>query len=408
MSAGRGQELTSKKSQHGGVAMWKEGVRALGIAFLAVMTLTGCPSVITTANNQAEAVAVANYDVLNDKLAQRVRTVLGVSDTGSTTQVLVTSSDGGIGSIYRTGGRWIPYDDTSCTFPEPKGTAMPTAFPSYQISKTLAADIGLDNALIQTLAKFSVNLSDSSSFSFSIDSPTLKVVSDTSFHDGLQKPGCQQVLKSANGDLYVVRGYVSGKRTFTTSVDATRLVQAGITKIGTFNINAGGGKTVLQVTDSVPTDFLQILELQAFGSTSASSPTVVAAIPPPPPPAPPPPLATLPTATSGTDAPPIDNVHDNKNANLIYIQQNTADGKTVGADAKKLLTEKGFSVAQGVESLDKTPGNSQVRYFRDADRAAADQVAATLRSKFGNIEAIRSNIPGVKTGQLEVWLSKQP
>lgn len=388
--------------------MGKTHVPTLGVALLVAVTLTGCADVTDTTNKQAEVVAVANFDVLNDKLAQRVRTVLGVPDTGSTTQVLVTSSDGGIGSVYRTGGRWIPYDDTSCTFPAPKKTSMPSAFPAYQISKALAADIGLDNTLIQALAEFSVNLSDSSSFSFSIDSPTLEVVSDTSFRDGIQKPGCQQVLRAANGDLYVVRGYVSGKRTFTTSVDATRLVRAGITKIGTFNINAGGGKTVLQVTDSAPTDFLQILELQAFGSASTSHPTVVVAVPPPPPPAPPPPLTTASTAAAGTEAPSIDGAHDNKNANLIYIQQNTADEKTVGTAAKKLLTDRGFSVAQGVESLDKTPTTSQVRYFRDIDRVAADQAAAALRVKFANIEVIRTNIPGVKPGQLEVWLAKQP
>ena len=183
--------------------MGKTHVPTLGVALLVAVTLTGCADVTDTTNKQAEVVAVANFDVLNDKLAQRVRTVLGVPDTGSTTQVLVTSSDGGIGSVYRTGGRWIPYDDTSCTFPAPKKTSMPSAFPAYQISKALAADIGLDNTLIQALAEFSVNLSDSSSFSFSIDSPTLEVVSDTSFRDGIQQPGCQQNKRIVHGsDFY--------------------------------------------------------------------------------------------------------------------------------------------------------------------------------------------------------------
>ncbi|MEK6290476.1 MAG: hypothetical protein V4793_03635 [Paraburkholderia tropica] len=371
--------------------MHRKTMYLLGFACLTAIGLASCKrqDVASTANSQAEVIAVANYDVLNNILAKRVREQLGVADANSTTQVLVTNGGAAIGAVYRTGGRWIPYNDSSCTFPDPQRAALPSAFPSYQISKTLALSMGLDNELIQALSKFDVKLSDASSFSFSVEKPIMQVVSDTALTDGIEKPNCKAALKAANGDLYIVRGYISGKRTFRTSVDATRLVEAGIKKIASFDINAGGGKTLLEISDSEPSSFLQILELERYAAPA--------------------PVAYRPVIpTIDTLLPVRDTAHNPDLPSIVYIQQNSADAKSVGNTAQSLLSARGIRVASDVESLEKTPSTSQVRYFRDADRNAAEQVASQLSSRFRDIEPIRSKVPGAKAGQLEVWLSKQP
>ncbi|MFM0221065.1 hypothetical protein [Paraburkholderia dipogonis] len=359
--------------------------------FIAIGLLTtACSKTPATqeANEHSDVAAVANYDVLNEGLAERVRNVLHVPATGSTTQIFVTTTESGIGSVYRTHGPWLPYNDSSCQFSTPPKNGMPSVFTTYQISKSIAADVGLDSSLIQALASFDVKLSNASSFSFSILDAQLQVVSESNFKEGLAEPKCASALASAGDDLYVVRGYVSGKRAFSTTVDTSGLVKAGVKKIATFDISADGGKATLGITDTQPIEFLQILELV---HAPATNPALTASASPAAP-APPP----RPSAPAGTNGPSI-----------IYIQQNTADNRSVGDKAKDILKKAGLPVANGVESLAKTPDRSIVKYFQDADQAGAEHVAELLGAQYGKVDAIRAKAPNVKAGQLEVWLAKQ-
>lgn len=357
-------------------------------SFVLILSVIGCrqsTQVAQEEKSQSDVATIANYDDLNESLAKRVRTALGIADASSTTQILVTANKSGIGSIFRTGGRWIPVDDSSCQFPVPTKAEMPNVFTTYEVNKALAASVGLDSSLIQALAKFDVNISNDSSFSFSIQDAEVQVLSDNTFASGLSKPTCANAVKAANNaDLYVVRGYVSGKRAFTTSVDTKRLVQAGVTKIANFDINAGSGKATLGISDDKPMEFLQILELIPARPGASSAPP----------------------AASVSSAPPSPSVPKGA-VSIIYVQQNLADDKSVGIAARDILSRAGLPVEKQVESLKGTPNKTQVKYFRDADQVAAAHVAELLAAKFGNVDAIRAKAPNVKAGQVEVWIAKQ-
>ncbi|WP_157635135.1 hypothetical protein [Burkholderia ubonensis] len=366
-----------------------------------MVLLSGCNLSPTKPKNQD--LSLSDYDALNSQLAQRASSTFGISTPGSTTLIVVAASNESIGTLYRTGGRWIPYDDTSCTFAT-KTTTVDSAFPAVHITKELAADVGLDNDIIKELSNFEVNFSNSADFSFTINTPTLTITSDSNLAIGLQNATCKTAIASAKSELYVIRGFISGTRQFTTTADTKRLVDAGIKNLATFKINAGGGSDTLQLTDKSQSNFLQILEL-------------VAAAPPEVPAGPPPSNAgSTPQILSGGDtligdyrmSPVPSNSMGNAPKKVIYVQQNIADSKKIGTGTVLLLASQNLPVEPNVDLRPDTPKVSQVRYFSDSDRGIADQVAQTLREKYPNIGSVRFNIPGAKPGQVEVWLAKQP
>ena len=355
------------------------GLVALGAGLYAY---THPPKIADSTSKGSTEVSVVNYDVLNENLADRVRKILNTS--GSAVQVFVTTTESSIGALYRTGGPWIPKNDSACQFKSPPSYSMPNAFAEYQLSKAIAADIGLDSSLLQKLANYNVKITSESSFSFSIVDPKLQVVSDDDFKEGLQAANCAHAIGSEGEDLYVVRGYVSGKRSFSTTVDATQLLNAGVKKIGSFEISGDGGKQSLEMTDAGPREFLQIVQLvHAASGNNASSPSASGAAPAPP----------VPQGTG---------------LSIIYVQQNSGDAKEVGIAARDMLAKTGLPVERGIESLKKTPDRSEVKYFQDSDQAGAERVAEILEGKFGKVDAVRAKAPNVKPGQLEVWLAKQP
>jgi hypothetical protein len=92
---------------------------------------------------------------------------------------------------------------------------------------------------------------------------------------------------------------------------------------------------------------------------------------------------------------------------VVYVQQDADDPAQVGEAMVEQLRAEGMGVVSGVERLptNRMPPAPQVRYFREADRAAAEQALAVLNRTHPDAKLVLLRLPA-PAGQLEVWLPK--
>src|SRR2546422_161759 len=221
-------------------------------ALLAAAT-TGCrPTREPT--SQRPTVSVSSFDDFNKDLAKRVTTVL-VPGGSSDFQVVITPAMDPIGTLYRK-GRSVPFDDKACVpAAEPMARNMPNVFPSYRLDGKVAAEFGLDETVLQSVASVGVSVAMGTSFTFSVLNPQLKVLSDTAIQGVFTGTTCAAATKK---EMVMVRGYVSGQRSFSTQADASANAKVGVVKVGKFNVE-GSNAGFLSITDDAPQAFLQIL-----------------------------------------------------------------------------------------------------------------------------------------------------
>jgi hypothetical protein len=323
------------------------------------------------------SVTVSSFDEFNQDLARRVTNVL-VPGGASDFQVVVTPATDPIGTLYRR-GRSVPFDDSACapsTQPTPR--SMPNVFPAYTLNAKVAAEAGLDEALFQGVASARSSLAAASSFSFSIIDAQMKVLTDRAIQQVLAGSGC---AAAASGEMVIVRGYVIGKRRFSTASDRSGATNAAMAKVGKFDVEASNAG-LLSITDEAPQEFLQIL-----------SEVVVPVQGPPGTVAAPPSAVTAPGPVGGEGK--------------IYVQQAEADTPASGSQIVSLLQTGGFKVEPRVErTADKvTPDRAQVRYFNEADKERAMQVLETFKQKYPDAVLVPLKIRA-PLGQLEVWLPR--
>lgn len=323
------------------------------------------------------SVTVSSFDEFNQDLARRVTNVL-VPGGASDFQVVVTPATDPIGTLYRR-GRSVPFDDSACApSAQPTPRSMPNVFPAYTLNAKVAAEAGLDEALFQGVASARSSLAAASSFSFSIIDAQMKVLTDRAIQQVLAGSGC---AAAASGEMVIVRGYVIGKRRFSTASDRTGATNAAMAKVGKFDVEASNAG-LLSITDEAPQEFLQILSEVVV--PAQGGPGNVAA---------PPSAVTAPGPVGGEGK--------------IYVQQAEADTPASGSQIVSLLQADGFKVEPRVErTADKvTPDRAQVRYFNEADKERAMQVLETFKQKYPDAVLVPLKIRA-PLGQLEVWLPR--
>jgi hypothetical protein len=167
---------------------------------------------------QPQPVSVSSFDDFNKDLAKRVTDVL-VPGGAADFQVVATPATDPIGTLYRK-GRSVPFDDTACApSAEPVPRSLPNAFPSYTLDAKVAADVGLDQALLQGVADLGTSLDAETSFNFSILDARMKVLTDRAVEQLLAASNC---AAAATKEMVIVRGYVAGQRQFSTRPPADR------------------------------------------------------------------------------------------------------------------------------------------------------------------------------------------
>jgi len=328
-------------------------------------------------------VSVSSYDDLNKDLAKRVAALLGTGDAVDF-QVRPTPVDDPIGTLYIK-ARSVAVDDMSCVpSSAPQARSMPNAFPSYALDRSVAAEVGLSDALLQGIASAGVSVQSGSSVSFTVLDPQLKALTDSAIRRVLTNATCADAAKTG---LLIVRGYVVGQRNFMTKADLSGGVKGGVVKVGNVDVD-GTRNDVVSVTDRAPQEFLQILS------------EVASASPPPPVNGNPPPVAPnlAPTLTAPK---PV------AGAGQIFVQQDNRDAGGRGSQVVALLKDAGLPVNPGIEKTasDRTPVQPQVRYFSEADKPKAEHVLEQLKQQYPDA-VLRPMKIQAPPGQMEVWLPR--
>jgi hypothetical protein len=340
-------------------------------AMAALVVVTGCSGSTPPPGGTNP---ITNYDKFNRDLAKRISEVLG-SGAAPEFQVVVTAVNDPIGTLYLK-GRSVAVDDTSCRPAiNPDARSMPSAFPSYTLDNKAAGELGIDSGVLQGVASAGANLSDAASFAFAVASPHLQALTDKALTDLVDTGACNTALLK-NKDMVLIRGYVIGQRSFSTTTKVAAGANVGVTKVGSLNISVASNGAV-NITDDAPQAFLQVIT-EVAPRLSVNAPAQF----------------SVPKQVSGVGH--------------IYVQQDRADDPRKGSSFVKLLQVAGFGdVATQVERTNsaRTPNTAQVRYFNEADKARALEVLNKLKVEYPDAKLVPIKLPA-PPGQLEVWFPR--
>jgi hypothetical protein len=317
-------------------------------------------------------VSLASYDDFNRDLAARVARVLGAG-AAPEFQVVATPVSDPIGTLYLK-GRSVAADDTSCRpASNPDARSMPNAFPAYSFGSTLAGELGIDSGVLQGVASAGATLSNESAFTFSVGSPHLQVLSDAALKTLVGTSVCKAAIQK---DMVLVRGYVTGQRSFVTSGKLAAGASASVTQVGSLKISVASNGAV-NISDDATQPFLQVIT-EVAPPAGGTAPVTVSA----------------PAQMTGPGR--------------IYIQQDGSDDMRKGSGVARSLQAAGFNnVVPQVErtASARTPKEAQVRYFNDADKAQAIEVLKKLQQQYPGATLVAMKIPAPR-GQIEVWLPR--
>lgn len=375
------------------------GVAAAGVAALAgffAWKYWPRPPVPPPHDPPGAVFQVNTMDELLKELAKRVATQSGEAKDF---QVLVTVYQDPIGTLMEP-GRSVADDDESCRpKAEPEKRDAPSLFPAFKTNGTVAGDFGLE-APLSELGKAGVTTRAADSVIVTIDAPGRLALTGAKLRAILDDPICRKALGSRT--MWLVRGYISGQREFTVSSD--RSVQLkGAMKVASFDVHPAGAN-LISMKDDKERLFLQIVsEVQAPALTeSANMPSMLPSILPKATPGP--------TATPSLAAPQLTAPKAPAAAaaatGRIYIQQDQADAP---AHAQALINAlSAYNVVRKVELIPsaKMPLAPQVRYFNEADKSRAEEVAGVLKKGAGLDAGVKRIALPAPSGQLEVWLQR--
>ena len=185
------------------------------------------------------------------------------------------------------------------------------------------------------------------------------------------KNECKSILSSK--ELWFVRGYAVGKRTFLFGTEIDRTIKAKIEKIASFDVSFGSDNRSLKVIDEKPAKFIQIISAVKIeqGITKSNLPST-----------------------------PID-------IGRVFIQKDRQDLSGSSQTVLNNLRNANFRVEGNIESIDssKMPRVAQIRFFNETDRELANRAAEILKNQFPIISVLKLKLPA-PTGQMEVWLPR--
>jgi hypothetical protein len=323
------------------------------------------PKVDTAAYNQ--------MDGFLKELASRAGANLGSAEDF---KIVVTQAYYPIGTLMRTGST-IPIDYTACLpAGAPPKSPTPSLFPSYELSKALAVDFGLDNEAIKQLADFGVTIKDTDTINLAVRAAKIQTLADNDLLQLLARGDCKGAVPASTA--WLVRGYVLGQRTFLLKNEKANIVKGKIEKIASFNVSVGSGDASLNITDDAEVGFLQIVSQVAVAATSLAPATV-----------------TKPQVLAATGR--------------VYVQRDRVDSTSKAESVVAALQSAAFGVAGSIERIDSSrmPKAAQVRYFNEGDRPGAERALVELQKQFPDAKLVRVGLPA-PVGQLEVWLPKAP
>lgn len=336
------------------------------ITVISAITLAACHH-----NPPPPLTAYDSMDKFMGDLANRANSRMG---SANDFKVIVTQANFPIGTLLRPEST-VPIDYTAC-LPSvtPSAAGTPSLFPTYEITKGLAMDFGLDNEVIQKLADFKIEIKDFDKINVSVKDPKIQTLSDNEIKKTLLTTECRNSIPA--GGAWLIRGYIAGQRNFSLGNENSKNIKGKITKVASFDVNLGSGDSSLEISDSTKTDFLQVI------SQVTTSPIKNDAL-----------VLNIPQASS--------------NPGKIYVQRDRLDTSAAGEAIVASLKSKSFTVATGIERIDtsRMPKTAQVRYFNDSDKSAAEKALAELQKQFPTAILLRVGLPA-PSGQLEVWLPR--
>jgi hypothetical protein len=271
-------------------------------------------------------------------------------------------------------GTTFPADATACVADEKQiaSAETPIIFPDYSSTFKNSLELGIDNQLIKRLVESGVKIKDKDEVTMTVADSKLEFIDDTGYTKLAEREACKSILSGRQ--LWMVRGYIVGKRTFSFSSEVERTGKAKIEKIASFDVDFGSGNSSIKVTDANPTKFVQIISAITIQQGSAKT--------------------SVPSAPQG--------------AGRIFVQKDRQDSSSAGQAVVASLRAVGFNVESVVQPIDssKMPlGVAELRFFNEVDRELALKVAAKLKDQFQEISLKRSYSPA-QVGQLEVWLPR--
>jgi hypothetical protein len=392
-------------------------VRVFAIACALPILLSGC---ISTNPPKPPAEAYQSMDAFLAQLAKRVQS--GMSPGGTAPedfQIVVTQAMYPIGTVLRPSST-IPIDYSACVpTADIKKWAMPSMFPQYKLSKSLAVNFGLDNNVISELVDFGVDYKNSGDINLTVEGPEMQSLADRELLAIANTSTCISAISP--GPVWVVRGYVLGKRTFSLQRQNSLSTSAKVTDIGSFKISANPGSPSVSIADKVESGFLQIVSQLSpptvtrtptaepnisSAPTSSSTGTATASIG----------QATADTGQS-TQAPPpgtqVVTSFEKPKATAgitgrVFIQRDRNDlsGKSE-AILQALTQDPSLRVDPRVEAIkhENMPSKPTVRYFNAGDSTIAERVLERFKKIYPDAVAMPITLPAPQ-GQVEVWLPR--
>jgi hypothetical protein len=390
-----------------------------------VLLLFGCvapPTVPETAyDNMAKFLA---------QLAQQVQDSMAPGkDKPQDFQIVVTQAAYPIGTVLRPSST-IPIDYSACApTTAVNKSPMPSAFPTYKLSKSVAANFGLDNKVIRELVDFGVDYKNSSNIDLTVENPMIQSLADRELATIANGPNCISAISP--GPVWVVRGYVLGKRNFSLQRQNSITSSAKVTDIGSFQISANPGSPIVSIADTGESSFLQIVSqlsaptvMRTVAATSGTSSASVTTAPGE--------ITTTTaggttTTTTGRGAASADTsrgpsqptgtqvfttfekpkpIADTTGRIYVQMDKNDRSGKS-DAVMRALTEDTSLRVEPRVEAIkhENMPSRPTVRYFNAEDSTLAERVLAQFKKVFPDAIAVPVTLPAPR-GQVEVWLPK--
>lgn len=332
-------------------------------------------------------------DQFQNALAGRVNEKIHPNASVPDFQVVVTDTNDPIGTVYRD-KTTIPILRANACKPsqDPPMVDALGYFPgTYAISKNLAMELGLDEAVFHGFVKLGANVKDADTLGFSIKNAKRQVLDDQSLKALTGQADCRGALKEMNFDgqtVRIVRGYVTGIRDFSAKRNLGVSANAEITKIGKFKFEPVTNEETIVAKDEQSVQFLQIISEVTIKKEGD---------------------AIVPGSLTKVSAPSAgilgSNIYITKG--MIFVQMDEEDKSEVGHKLISELKQLSWNVASKVQRVEhaRMPKASQIRYFHDEDKAKAEELQETLKLTRSEIKVVRLGFPA-PPGQLEIWLTK--
>lgn len=360
------------------------------------MLLASCKDAAPVVAPEAPEPEFQSMDNLNTALAQRAATRLGFEVDEY--RVIVTEAGFAPGTLLTPNtSRVESYTACAPGEPRPPEVALPSMFPDYSISNTVAASFGLDEAVLSSLAAAKVEVTGNRAAKLTFRNVKASFLANDQLLQVLKQPACKQAIGA--GEYFLVRGEIKGQRSLALDGSLKANAEVKAATIGNVAITPLDGRAAVAINDENPVPFLLIIAVVRLpedmdrGGPRGPAPGAMVVAPD--------------LATVETDAAPGRGPASVAPTGLVYVQRDRDDRSAAASAVVAALSAGGLRVADAVENVphDRMPVEAQVRYFNEADRSAGEAALKLLQARFPAAKLRRVGLKA-PAGQLEVWLPR--